>query len=775
MKKQRINIDQYKLIDVSLMKRYVLKRCVYGVDLNPMAVELSKVSLWLDCFTLGAPLSFLDHHLKCGNSLIGTNLERAREDIETGQMSLWSESKFGGIEEASKEMIHVGELSDITTDMVEESRESYEKAIEALEPYKRMLDVYTSRWFSNQPETRKKGRKKVKFDYALEFLQSGEVNDWLENPDNTQMFNDDQKDIVDSAMKDYQDYRFFHWELEFPEIFYGEEGSNEELGFDAVVGNPPYIPWYKFKENYKHLKRGFFKELSYNCRPNHNDAQPNIYLFFQILGIELLKNNGCCSFIIPQEWLERPKAQDFRDYFLKKSNINMDIFPVNFKVFKNSNETIGTNSLIVFHHKIMDFDESQKVISRDIITTYENEVKEYLKAGDNTYIDKKTSKKNLLYGEKWIFEDINKLLTLISKKNNISILESSDFEVGGGFQPPIKLLKYYTIDEEDYNILNELEKKYVYPAVINASKIKRYIIEDISNFWIVLNEFNNLKDAKDKIPRLVKWLEPHQDKLKNDHDDWWMFPRERNFDKLKDNKEKLLTPRTSDINSFALDKKGVLFKGTNSFIYSKCNISNKALLGVLNSKLLTCWYTVKGSDYHGSNRYEPGKVKKLPIKIQGDELEHIKNLVNSVTKKKEEMFEEKSNFLAWISGIWDVEIEDLKLKTSLLEYWKYDFDEMLRVVRKNRSSIQKNTRSELFEKNLKEKWQKSMDVLIPLMEEIQELENEIDAFVFKLYDLDEEEIEIVLDSLETEEEIKEDILEKFRDLPEENDDSSNGD
>ena len=71
MERQGITVDAARLTDINLLKRHVLKRCAYGVDLNPMAVELAKVSLWLDCFTIGAPLSFLDHHLKCGNSLIG--------------------------------------------------------------------------------------------------------------------------------------------------------------------------------------------------------------------------------------------------------------------------------------------------------------------------------------------------------------------------------------------------------------------------------------------------------------------------------------------------------------------------------------------------------------------------------------------------------------------------------------------------------------------------------------------------------------------------------
>ena len=71
---RNVSVDESKLTRVVLLKRSVLKRCVYGVDLNRMAVELAKVSLWLDAFTLGAPLSFLDHHLKHGNSLIGARV-----------------------------------------------------------------------------------------------------------------------------------------------------------------------------------------------------------------------------------------------------------------------------------------------------------------------------------------------------------------------------------------------------------------------------------------------------------------------------------------------------------------------------------------------------------------------------------------------------------------------------------------------------------------------------------------------------------------------------
>src|SRR5947209_16198067 len=82
---QGVTVDPDKLTDINLLKRHVLKRCIYGVDLNPMAVELAKVSLWLDAFTLGAPLSFLDHHLRCGNSLIGATFQDLA-DATKGQL-----------------------------------------------------------------------------------------------------------------------------------------------------------------------------------------------------------------------------------------------------------------------------------------------------------------------------------------------------------------------------------------------------------------------------------------------------------------------------------------------------------------------------------------------------------------------------------------------------------------------------------------------------------------------------------------------------------------
>ena len=121
MEGREITIDAARLSDVNLLKRHVLKRCIYGVDLNPMAVELAKVSLWLDCFTLGAPLSFLDHHVKCGNSLVGVTVDEVDKAAEAGQYVLWG-SHFTHLKLAAESMREVSYLSDLTGEEVRQSR-----------------------------------------------------------------------------------------------------------------------------------------------------------------------------------------------------------------------------------------------------------------------------------------------------------------------------------------------------------------------------------------------------------------------------------------------------------------------------------------------------------------------------------------------------------------------------------------------------------------------------------------------------------------------------
>lgn len=245
MERQHVSIDAERLTRVALLKRAVLKRCIYGVDLNAMAVELAKVSLWLDAFTLGAPLSFLDHHLKYGNSLIGARVADVQGYLkaQAGEtVDMFSGSKFAGVMLATDLMRQVSYLSDNTIEQTRQSAQAYRDASDHLAPYKRVLDVYTSRWFGNAEP------KKSKIDTVRLFLQDSQAEAWFNDPtaplDNS-LFAADT--IAKTALQTAESKRFFHWELEFPEVFFAPSkpgGQDVQLskdgGFDAVVGNPPY-------------------------------------------------------------------------------------------------------------------------------------------------------------------------------------------------------------------------------------------------------------------------------------------------------------------------------------------------------------------------------------------------------------------------------------------------------------------------------------------------------------------------------------------------------
>ncbi len=309
VERQGISIDRAKLTDVNLLKRHILKRCIYGVDLNPMAVELAKVSLWLDCFTLGAPLSFLDHHIRCGNSLIGSTIEEVKSTV--GQI-LWGD-QFAGLLSATNRMKHVGELSDVTPDQVQESRREYGLAADALARFKHILDVFTSRWFGNEPQRAQK-RAGHGFDPAVEFLASPECIVWAKNPEATDGLSDWDKKVVERALASAEERRFFHWELEFPEVFYGRSAASEQkiervegAGFDVVIGNPPWGA---------DLNKVWCKQQFVSAGTGIIDS----FAVFTELGLGQLRPDGQLGMLLPDILLLKNYPQ-IRHFLLTRTSI----------------------------------------------------------------------------------------------------------------------------------------------------------------------------------------------------------------------------------------------------------------------------------------------------------------------------------------------------------------------------------------------------------------------------------------------------------------------
>ena len=320
MERQGVVVDTGRLTDINLLKRHVLKRCAYGVDLNPMAVELSKVSLWLDCFTIGAPLSFLDHHLKCGNSLIGTTVQEIESELAKqteGHANTLFGGPFQGLLSATASIEQLRRIPDATVEEAERSHGLYADFETAQAPYKAALDIWVSQHFGNKLAT------------ELLTLTGEELVEDIRSYGNK--LSPGYRDAITKADEIGSEKRFFHWDLEFPEAFVDLERSTwkskDEQGFDAVVGNPPYDVLAT-----QELGSDVSAELSYfRASPLYTAAvrgKINLYKLFVCRAIGLNSREGGLAFITPMPLLGDDQARGIRQLILTSRELTaVESFP----------------------------------------------------------------------------------------------------------------------------------------------------------------------------------------------------------------------------------------------------------------------------------------------------------------------------------------------------------------------------------------------------------------------------------------------------------------
>lgn len=313
MAEQGIVVNEMWLNDTQLLQRVVMKRCIYGVDLNRMAVELAKVSLWLHSFTVGAPLSFLDHHLRCGNSLVGTMAREAAAELtahqSNGQAMLGMfNSAFQGLLEAATLMRGVSQLSDATFDEVAESSRLFQAFDTAATPYKQLLDVATARHF---------GVKR-----AQELLDVHGVE--MIGIDETQLTAPYQEALIQTREL-YNEHRFFHWDLEFPELFIDLEQNDwdENGGFDAVISNPPYV-----RQETLRATKPFFQT---QYKAFHRAA--DLYVYFMELATNIAQDDGRVGVIVSHKFMRSEYGLALRQLLTRQTSLQQIIHFSDLPVF----------------------------------------------------------------------------------------------------------------------------------------------------------------------------------------------------------------------------------------------------------------------------------------------------------------------------------------------------------------------------------------------------------------------------------------------------------
>ena len=287
--------------------RDVVRRCIYGVDMNPLAVELCKVSLWMESVDPGLPLTFLESHVRCGNSLIGTTRELMGDQvpdaawvaIEGDDRKVTRSLKRRNKEEIEGQRTLLFESRN-ETDTVRDAMRAVERAPDAdatalAEKQRKWQALLTSQAYEHE--------KLVADAWCAAFLwpkeAAGPVVEaapttaaWLALRDGEAP---PSPVLVETTRRIAEEYRLFHWELAFPDIF-------ARGGFDVVLGNPPW-------ERVKLQEQEFFASRESSIANARNAAERK----------KLIAALPATNPVLWNEWTDATRVAQGQSHFVRQS------------------------------------------------------------------------------------------------------------------------------------------------------------------------------------------------------------------------------------------------------------------------------------------------------------------------------------------------------------------------------------------------------------------------------------------------------------------------
>mgnify|MGYP000953357217 FL=1 len=283
-------------VDVGYWKRKVVENCIYGIDINPLAVTLTKLSLWLISADNDKALSFIDHHLKEGNSIIGTDRYHVKTSGETGPIFDVSYEKY--IAPVKSKYAELNRVGSLTKEDVERQKEIYNDIQTMLEVIKKKYDYFLASQYTGGI------KDEVRFG---ELLRSKDIKDFAQEE-------------MDDLWQLAKEKKFFHWELEFPEILL-------DGGFDIAIGNPPYVEVQETEFEYLNLA---------------SIKSKNLYSYMIENNLAKLNYKGFYGFIIPLSLITSPKMESIKDYIIDESSkIWVNSYGIRpGKIFKNVDQRI---------------------------------------------------------------------------------------------------------------------------------------------------------------------------------------------------------------------------------------------------------------------------------------------------------------------------------------------------------------------------------------------------------------------------------------------------
>lgn len=307
---------------LTIARRLIAERCLYGVDINPMAVELAKLSLWLVTLAKGRPFGFLDHNLRSGDSLLGirdlAQILHFHPDPVRGRElhhSLFDHTKH--IEPALKEALKLRqELRSIPILDIEDVRRMarlHEQSVKVLDRVEIISDLVIGAAVAHA------GSRESALNDSLARL-ADKLGRYLSGEEGlrAELIGKARK-LLDADKPERQRSRLpFHWPIEFPEVF-----VRERIGFDAIVGNPPYKGGSKITGLFGTAYREYLVDRLAGGRRGSAD----LVAYFFLRAFDLIRQNGNFGLLAVNTISEGDTRQVGLECLLKQGAVIFSAFP----------------------------------------------------------------------------------------------------------------------------------------------------------------------------------------------------------------------------------------------------------------------------------------------------------------------------------------------------------------------------------------------------------------------------------------------------------------
>ena len=587
-------------------KRHCIEHSLYGVDIDPGAVEIAKLRLWLslvvdeeDIDEIRA-LPNLDYKIMQGDSLIAEFMGINFDEFSKGHV------KYLGFEDKVNKLLDCFESKKIQ--FLNESNVT-EKLKLKKDVEKTLIEIFELKVERQETE------------YSSQLKEIKNTSSMLPVPEQRKAFEEEEKkrlrtkigidlEKVKAQLKELHSGKkvrpFFFWSVYFAEIF------RERGGFDIVIANPPYIQLQKLRGN--PLQKAY-KNQNFEV----HDSNGDIYCLFYEKGVDILKKRGHLVFITSNKWMRAAYGEKLRRFFLEYNPLQLiDLGP---DVFESA--TVDTNILVIQKS------ENKNCLQAVTLSREDDSNLNILSALQTNSVTLKD-----LSQDTW-FIGSNAELKLREKIERVGTpLKEWDVKINYGIKTGLNEAFIIDTATHDRLVAEDPKSAEILKPILRGRDIKRYSYEWAGE-WLIATDFDI--DVPNLYPAIFNHLLKFEEKARKRDDkgkNWWNLRACSYYPEFE--KEKIVWIELVDDGRFAFVEGGIYAKNT-TFLMTHSR--PKYLVGCLNSSLIN-WYfdTICASSGTGTNRWIKRYVEQLPVPIITPErsllASNIERLIESVITQK---------------------------------------------------------------------------------------------------------------------------------------------